>query len=579
MALCLGRILRQSGGLGFAEVCPHPLFAETVTRCSLLGVCGRRNVDVVAEFDLEAGSVPLFEPGYLAGLECLAQCSKHERQCGLTAVLGVLARVYYSEPSPLAGRAARLFSGKNQTSRNPGPADQSISAIGDTCRPAFLRPIFGSQPRLHRGTWPLPTRVEPDVLPQESVAEIPTVRTATSAFSPSRSARLLNVDILRGIAMILMALDHTRSFLTGYPVAPEDLAHSSATLFFTRWITHFCAPIFFLLAGTAAYLSLWQGRSRSDVSRFLWTRGLWLIVLDLTVIGYGWTSEFVLFSGVLWSIGWSMIALSLLIRLPVRWVGTFGAVVVFGHNLLDSIRPENLGNFAGPLWLILHGSGAFWVVRGKIPFTVLWPIIPGIGVMAVGYALGALLMRKDWRKWTAAIGTGATALFCILRWFNLYGNSEIRWFGVAAGPWSYQRTTMLTVASFLNTLKYPSSLQYLLMTLGPSLLALVWLANIKAENPVAKFVSVFGRVPLFYYVLHLYLIHFLAFYVALIFKQNAVWLLYGGFMTSPAPPGYGHGLPFVYAMTGLAVLILYPMCLGFMRLKQRHPDWAWLRYF
>jgi uncharacterized membrane protein len=427
--------------------------------------------------------------------------------------------------------------------------------------------------------WPLLTRVEPDVSREESVAEVSAAQTATGrAFSPLRSARLANVDILRGIAMILMALDHTRSFLTGDPITPEDLAHSSAALFFTRWITHYCAPIFFLLAGTGAYLSLWRGRSKGEVSHFLWTRGLWLIVLDLTVIGYGWTSEFVLFSGVLWSIGWSMIGLSLLIRLPVRWVGIFSAVVIFGHNLLDHIRPENLGSF-GPLWLVLHGYGAFWIVRNKIPFSVLWPVIPAIGVMALGYALGAVLMRKDWRKWTVAIGSGAIALFCILRWFNLYGNSEVSLFGVAAGPWSHQRTAMLTVASFLDTLKYPSSLQYLLMTLGPSLLALAWLANVNAENPAAKFVAVFGRVPLFFYVLHLYVIHILAFYVALIFKQNAVWLLYGGFMMNPAPPGYGHGLPFVYAMTALAVVMLYPMCRGFMRLKQKHPDCVWLRYF
>lgn len=424
------------------------------------------------------------------------------------------------------------------------------------------------------------THAEPDVLREESVAEVSALQTSTSrALSPLRSARLANVDILRGIAMILMALDHTRSFLTGDPITPEDLAHSSAALFFTRWITHYCAPIFFLLAGTGAYLSLWQGRSKNEVSRFLWTRGLWLIVLDLTVISYAWTSEFPLFSGVLWSIGWGMVGLSLLIRLPVRWVGFFGAMVIFGHNLLDPIRPDNLGNFVGPLWLTLHGYGAFWIVRGKIPFTVLWPIIPGVGVMAVGYALGALLMRRDWRKWTLATGIGAIALFCILRGFNLYGNSDVSWFGVAAGPWSHQRTAMLTVASFLNTLKYPSSLQYLLMTLGPSLIALAWLANVNTENPVAKFIAVFGRVPLFYYVLQLFLIHILAFYVALLFNQNAMWLLYGGFMMNPAPPGYGHGLPFVYAMTALAVVMLYPMCRGFMRLKQRHPDWLLLRYF
>jgi len=422
-------------------------------------------------------------------------------------------------------------------------------------------------------------QAEPGVLRKESVDEAIATQTAPArGFSPIRSARLSNVDILRGAAMILMALDHTRSFLTGDPLAPEDLAHASAALFFTRWITHFCAPIFFLLAGTGAYLSLWQGRSKSEVSRFLWTRGLWLVFLDLTVIGYGWTSEFPFFSGVLWSIGWSMVGLSLLIRLPVRWVAVFGAAVVLGHNLLDHIRPESLGVF-GPLWLILHGYGGFWILQSKIPFTVLWPIIPGIGIMALGYALGALLMRRDWRKWAVASGTGAIALFCLLRSFNLYGNSQVSLFGVAAGPWSHQRTAILTVASFLNTLKYPSSLQFLLMTLGPSLIVLAWLSKINAENRLAKFVVVFGRVPLFYYILHVYLIHILAFYVAVIFKQNAVWLLYGAFMMNSPPPGYGHGLPFVYAMTALAILMIYPICLRFMLLKQKHPEWLWLRYF
>lgn len=395
--------------------------------------------------------------------------------------------------------------------------------------------------------------------------------------SPIRSARLASVDILRGLAMIVMALDHTRSFFTGAAFAPEDLAHGSAPLFFTRWITHFCAPAFFLLAGTGAYLSLWQGRSIQQVSRFLWTRGLWLVILDLSVIAFGWTSEFPLFSGVLWSLGWSMVLMAALVKLPMRWIGAVGVAIVVGHNLLDHIRPGNLGWF-GPLWMMLYGYGSFWIVPGKLSFFVLWPIIPWIGVMALGFVLGAALMRNDRRKHCVWAGLMMLAAFVALRFFNAYGNSDVNLFGVAAGPWSVQRTAALTVSSFLNTLKYPASLQFLLMTLGPILIALAWLGTVSGEGRLAKFVAVFGRVPLFFYVAHIFLIRTLAVYVAMLFKQKVAWLLYGGFMLNEPPAGYGHGLPFIYGMWALAVLVMYPFCLVFMRFKRTHPEWAFLRY-
>lgn len=391
--------------------------------------------------------------------------------------------------------------------------------------------------------------------------------------------RLVCLDVLRGWAMVVMALDHTRDFFTGLNFAPEDITHTNGPLFFTRWVTHFCAPIFFLLAGTGAYLSLSRGRSISDLSRFLWTRGLWLASLDLTVIAFGWTSMFpFLFSGVLWALGWSMVAMSFLIRLRVRWIALFGALLIVTHNVFDSVNPAELGRFGG-LWLIFHGYGNFWIDPGKESFFVLFPLIPWMGVMAVGYAFGALLKRSDWRKISFSTGVGLTLAFVFLRYFRLYGNSHHILNGVAAGRWRIEPTLTLTIVSFLNTLKYPPSLQFLLMTLGPSLMALAWLGGIERWNGVGKFFEVFGRVPLFFYLIHIYLIHTLAIYSALLYKQKSAWLLYGGFMLNDPPLGYGHGLPFIYAMWLAVVLMMYPLCRGFMRFKQAHPEYTLLRYF
>jgi len=409
------------------------------------------------------------------------------------------------------------------------------------------------------------------------------VRSA-SAVLPKRStsvrtSRLACIDILRGAAMILLALDHTRDFFTGAAFAPEDIHHTTGPLFFTRWVTHFCAPIFFLLAGTGAYLSLTQGRSRAEVSRFLWTRGLWLVFLDLTVVAFGWTSMVpFLFSDVLWSLGWSMVALAFLIRvLPIRWIAMIGAGLIVAHNMFDSVNPAALGRFGG-LWMILHGYGDFWIEPGKVYFFVLFPLIPWMGVMAVGYSLGVLLQRKDWEKIIFSIGALLTASFIFLRYFHLYGNSQGSLAGVAAGQWKIGPTLTLTIVSFFDTLKYPPSLQFLLMTLGPALMVLAWLGTVNPQHRLGRIVAVFGRVPLFFYLVHIYVIRTLAVYTALICKQKAAWLLHGGFMLNVPPPGYGHGLPFIYAMWIAVVLLMYPLCKVFLKIKQDHPEWAWLRY-
>jgi len=394
-----------------------------------------------------------------------------------------------------------------------------------------------------------------------------------------QSTRLASIDILRGIVMVLMVLDHTRSFFTGLKFSPEDLAHTSGWLFFTRFVSHFCAPVFFLLAGAGGSLALSQGKSIEQVSKFFWTRGLWLVFIDLTVMAWGWTYTFPFwFSGVLWAIGWSMVAMSLLMRIPMRWLVGLGAGIVVGHNLLDSVNPAVFGKLAG-LWMILHGHGVFWIVRNETFFFVLFPLIPWVGVMALGFGLGTLIRAGNWRKRVAAIGVALTVAFALLRIFHLYGNSQSSLAGgSAAGAWSIQPTLTLTVVSFFNTLKYPPSLQFLLMTLGPALIALAWFDTIDEEHWLARFFKVLGRVPLFFYVLHIYLVHAMAVWVAFAFHQPSPWLLSGGPMLRLIPQGYGHGLPFIYAMAFVAVLLLYPACKWFMKIKEQHRDKWWMSY-
>lgn len=384
-----------------------------------------------------------------------------------------------------------------------------------------------------------------------------------------RSSRLDCVDLLRGIVMVLMALDHTRDFFTGLQFAPEDLSRTSAPLFFTRFVTHFCAPVFFLLAGTGAYLSLSRGKSVAQVSTFFATRGLWLIFLDLTVMAVAWTFVYPFwFSGVLWSIGWAMIAMALLVWLPLPAIAAVGAGMILTHNLLDGITPRSFDNFTlARLWVVLHGHGLV-PIGSQSEFFILFPLIPWVGVMAVGYALGALLRRPDWRKLVFGIGAMLTAAFLLSRFFHLYGSAH--------GGWKVQASPVLNLVAFFDTSKYPPSLQFLLMTLGPALMALPWLDRVNAERGLARVLQVFGRVPLFYYVLHLFLIHTLAILVANAVHQPSDWLRGGPMMLFP-PEHYGHGLPFIYAMWATVVVLLYLPCKWFMEYKRRHSDW-WLSY-
>lgn len=373
--------------------------------------------------------------------------------------------------------------------------------------------------------------------------------------------RIDSIDLLRGLVMVLMALDHVRDYFTEARFNPLDLTQTSVVLFATRWITHFCAPAFILLAGTSAYL-VSKKRSRPELSRFLLTRGLWLVLLELTVINFAFSFDLSYQGGVdlqvIWAIGCSMIAMAALVYLPVSAVGAIGILMIFGHNALDEIKPQAFGAWV-PLWNVLH-------VQGPIPHAfVAYPLVPWIGVMAAGYALGAAydLPEARRRRLLTELGLAAIAGFLALRALNVYGDPQ---------PWSGQGSALFSVLSFMNVQKYPPSLLFLLATLGPALLVLAWCEH--ARGAVARALVTIGRVPLFFYVLHIVLAHLLA-------GLAALMLGYGSEVLTKRPwelsPGWGFGLPVVYTMWMIVVLALYPACRWFAAIKQRRRDW-WLSY-
>ena len=384
---------------------------------------------------------------------------------------------------------------------------------------------------------------------------------------PVKRVRIESVDLLRGVIMIVMALDHVRDFFGPGGVNPTDPATASAALFFTRWITHFCAPVFFLLTGTGAWLSL-RRKTTAELSRFLLTRGIWLLFLDGVVVrclGMQFNFDYrVTILNVLWALGWAMIVLSALVYLPAPVVTAFGIVLIAGHNLLDGVQSAN------PLWTILHSPN--FLVQGPHAVFVAYPLIPWVGVTAAGYGLGQIYNWTSERRGAFLLrcGVGLTLAFFVLRTINVYGDPA---------RWTTQSTPLRTALSFLNTIKYPPSLLFLLMTLGPALLFL-WAAD-PGTPRFLRPALLFGKVPLFYFVLHLPLIHLLA--------VAACYTLYGtvapmfaspdvGNFPMTKPPGWGFSLPAIYAIWILVVVSLYPLCRWFAGLKQRRSDW-WLSYF
>lgn len=384
---------------------------------------------------------------------------------------------------------------------------------------------------------------------------------------PVSSLRVESIDVLRGLIMILMALDHTRDFLGAPGVNPTDLAKTSAALFLTRWITHFCAPVFFLLTGTGAYLRLAK-TSKRHLSTYLLRRGLWLIFLELTIFrcfAFQFNFDYrVTFLNVLWALGWSMITLSAFVYLPVSLTGALGLAMIAGHNLLDSYHPAN------PVWSVLHRCD-FIIHGSQHAVFVGYPLIPWIGVTAFGYSLGQIYMWTARRRRTFLLrtGFGAIALFLVVRAINLYGDPV---------HWSHQKSMVFTALSFLNTSKYPPSLLFLLMTLGPAILLLRTLDE--GSTRLIRPALILGRVPLFFFLLHFAVIHLTAVGLCYLQYGRIHWMFESPTLAQlpfNSPPGWGLSLPAVYLAWGCVVLALYPLCEWLSGVKRRRRE-PWLSY-
>ena len=393
--------------------------------------------------------------------------------------------------------------------------------------------------------------------------------------SGARPGRIESIDLLRGIVMIIMALDHARDYFnnSAYLFDPTDLRHTTTALFFTRWITHYCAPVFMLLSGISACL-YGKKNGRKAVSFFLLTRGIWLILAELFIVTLGWTfnthySIFIL--QVIWAFGISMIALSGLLYAGRGALLAVALILIGGHDLLDGIHigGDSLPAFA---WAFLHQQGGYSF--GPINVFMGYPILPWIGLIALGYWLGELYGPEQdpvaRRKILGRLGWGAIGLFVLVRGIDAYGDPS---------PRSSQPSPVFTLLSFLNVSKYPPSLLYILMTLGPALLFLS--AADKPLNALTRPLAVFGRVPMFYYLVHIYLLHGLAVIGAALSGHHAsdMTFLTNWVTANPQLKGYGFSLGVVYAVWIGSVLLLYPLCKWFDSYKRNHSaQQKWLSY-
>jgi len=403
-----------------------------------------------------------------------------------------------------------------------------------------------------------------------------TPHVAAITAEPGPAGRVAAIDALRGIVMILMALDHVRDFVhrAAMSSSPTDLATTTPVLFMTRWVTHLCAPVFMFTAGLGAFFWWNNRKTKNQLSVFLLTRGLWLVILELTVmrLAYNFTFSrpYPYLLLVLWVLGVCMIGMAALVRLPIRWLAVGSVAMLVLHNLLDGVSGSQLG--LGGWWNVIHQPGVSRLA-GRI-IIVGYPVVPWISVMALGFCFGRVLLLEPAvrRRFLVRIGTALTLGFVLVRALNRYGDPV---------AWSVQGSPVYTLLSFLNTSKYPPSLDFLLMTLGPALLALAWLdrRGLSRANPLC----ILGRVPLFYFVLHFYAAHLVAALLALL-KYGSPAL---GFLFHPVPsmggprelfpPGFGYDLWVVYAVCALVVVGIYPACRWFAKLKERRRDW-WLSY-
>ncbi|HUQ97542.1 MAG TPA: heparan-alpha-glucosaminide N-acetyltransferase domain-containing protein [Chitinophagaceae bacterium] len=400
----------------------------------------------------------------------------------------------------------------------------------------------------------------------------PAYPTAQTLLPPKTGYRIDAIDLLRGLIMIIMALDHTRDFFhrDAWTQDPLNLETTTPILFFTRWITHFCAPVFVFLAGTSAWF---QGKrkTKKELSLFLIKRGLWLIVAELTIMSFSFTFDptFGLVAlQTIWSIGMSMVVLGGAVWLPFNAILALGFLIVLGHNTLD-LYEANKQTFS-IVYSLLHRPGFFPIVPGH-NLLITYPFLPWCGLMLLGYGFGKLFTSYEGaprRKIITLLGLSLIAFFILLRATNIYGNGA---------PWSVQKNALYTLLSFINTRKYPPSLLYMCMTLGPALLLLAWIGP--AKNKLAQAITVYGRVPFFYYVVHFYLIHAIS--ALLSFTRGHTFadgIFKGlGFLPNFIYANEGYSLSFVYGMWAFIVLAMYPLCRWFSQYKKTHTQW-WVSY-
>ena len=382
--------------------------------------------------------------------------------------------------------------------------------------------------------------------------------------------RIDSIDILRGIIMIIMALDHTRDFfhMGAMTSDPTDPATTTPILFFTRFITHYCAPIFVFLAGTSAFLTGTK-RSKKEMSLFLLKRGIWLIIVDIIVFNFFFSFDplyHAVFIQVLWVTGASMILLAAFIYLPLQVLFVIGLVMVAGHNLLDNFNAKTMGQT--PLWWgFLHQQTIVQYAPDHI-FGVFYPLIPWPGIMLLGYCTGSLFVNgydpAKRQRMLLRFGLIAILIFFVLRWINVYGDLV---------PWSTQKNTTATILSFFNVTKYPPSLLYVCITIGPGLIVLAWLEKIKASW--TNIAVIYGRVPMFYYLIHFFVLHVLC-VIAFFATDHTMSQAIGGMMLF-RPNDFGFSLGVVYLIWIAVVAGLYPWCKRYSIYKATHDKW-WLSY-
>jgi uncharacterized membrane protein len=386
--------------------------------------------------------------------------------------------------------------------------------------------------------------------------------------------RIESIDLLRGLIMVIMALDHTRDFFhkEGLSGDPLNADTSTPTLYFTRWITHFCAPTFVFLSGVSAWLQS-QRKSKKELSWFLISRGLWLIFIDLTIMSLIFSAD-IYFSTftleTLWSIGAGMVILGIVIHLPFRFILAIGLLIFFGHNLLDFA--EQSRNGAVPVWWSFLHRPAIIPFSSNHSLFIFYPFLPWAGLMLLGYCSGKLFTDTDAekrKKILLAIGSSAIVFFVLLRFINIYGNPL---------PWSRQKDSLSTFFVFMNVQKYPPSLLFLCATMGPVLIFLAFVKN--TGSKWVKIVSVYGRVPLFYFIVHFFILHTAAIIVYLSRGHSVAEGMKGvpGLPFKFAVPGEGYSLLAVYGIWILLVIILYPICKWYDSYKTRHKEKWWLSY-